>query len=396
MQRKFPHIAIILILSLSLCLSACGGTETPPPPTNTPMPTQPPPTEAVVAEPTDAPPEPDGEMFVEPNEGEAADAPPPTTFLPAGLQPINPGNVMDLEVIATLQDSGSSAAAFSPDGRWLAAGTFGDVSVMVYDLASGQLAHTLRGHTDPRSLYYLAFFTDGSLLVSGAMSWSDGVDSLILWDVANGTSVGSFEGWPGAFSHDWRVMAISTNPERENDTLTLFDVVTSEELGTITTETEILGVAFTPDDTLLATRLREPFRTPITLWDVESLREVRTFYDWHYFTFSPDGWVAAIIDDGGSQDDGELKVFNMEDMSDNVVLSDGADAFFYTLPAFSADGSIVVASFGDHLNFWDTETWELIARLPVPEKSGLAFSADGTLMATFSHHSPVSLWAVQE
>jgi WD40 repeat protein len=392
MQRHFPYIAIIFILSLALSLSACGGTETSPPPTNTPYPTQPPPTNEPVVEPTEAPPEPDGDMFVEPDDDEAADVPPPTTFLPGGLQRITPTNVMNLAVIATLQDGGSSVAAFSPDGRWLAVGTFTPVSVMLYDLATGQ-ARTLVGHDDPRSMYYLEFFTDSTLLVSGAMSWSDGVDSLILWDVASGTSVGSFEGYPGAFSHDWSKMAISTNPDRENDTLILFDVVTSEELGTIETETEILGVDFSPDDTILATRLREPFRTPITLWDVESLSVVRTLYDWHYFTFSPDDWVAAIIDDG-SQDQGELKVFNMEDMSDNVVLSDETDSLFYTLPAFSPDGSLVVASFGDHLNVWSTDTWELVARLPVPERSGVAFSADGTLMATFSHHNPVMLWAV--
>lgn len=393
MRRKFPFIPIILILSLTLSLSACGGTETPPPPppTNTPWPTQPPPTQAAV-EPIQ--PEPGGDLFVEPDAGEAADVPPPTAFLPSGLPRITPTNLSKLAVIATLQDGGSSAAAFSPDGRWLAAGTFGDVSVMLYDLASGQ-ARTLVGHVDPRSMYYLEFFIDGTLLVSGAMSWTDGADSLILWDVASGTAVGSFDGWPGAFSHDWSMMAISINPERENDTLTLFDIVTGETLGTITTETEILGVTFSPDDALLAARLREPFRTPIALYDVESLSEVRVFYDWHFFTFSPDGWVAAIIDDGGSQDDGELKVFNMQDMSDNVVLSDGADAFFYTLPAFSPDGSLVVASFGDHLNFWDTETWELVARLPLAEKSGLAFSADGTLIATFSQHQPVQLWGVQ-
>ena len=76
MQRHFPYIAIIFILSLALSLSACGGTETSPPPTNTPYPTQPPPTNEPVVEPTEAPPEPDGDMFVEPDDDEAADVPP--------------------------------------------------------------------------------------------------------------------------------------------------------------------------------------------------------------------------------------------------------------------------------------------------------------------------------
>jgi len=54
-------------------------------------------------------------------------------------------------------------AAFSPDGATLASGSYG-FDIRLYDAASGELQHTLRGHTD--QVRCLAFTRDGSRLVS--------------------------------------------------------------------------------------------------------------------------------------------------------------------------------------------------------------------------------------
>jgi WD40 repeat protein len=70
-----------------------------------------------------------------------------------------------------------SALAFSPDGRLLAAGSqqplvrrpafVGGSQVLVWDFASGQLAHTFAGHGD--AVYALAFSSNGQLLASGGL-----------------------------------------------------------------------------------------------------------------------------------------------------------------------------------------------------------------------------------
>ena len=60
--------------------------------------------------------------------------------------------VVDLETARPLRTFATSnltfdCAAASADGRWAASGSW-EESVKVWDLASGQLVHTLEGHTD--------------------------------------------------------------------------------------------------------------------------------------------------------------------------------------------------------------------------------------------------------
>jgi WD40 repeat protein len=284
--------------------------------------------------------------------------------------------------------------AFSPDGRLLATGVFGEGTVIVWDLATGEAILTLKGHVDSR-VYYLDFSPDGRTLISGAQGYGESNDAMILWDVISGKQVRTFDGAPGALSRDWRSLAISTTGGREEDILTFFNMETGEEIGTIATYSEILGVSFSHDDRLLATRLRKTWESPFIFWDVESLREVRWLFDWQFFTFSPTGSsIAAILYDEDDQYKGELKIFNLDDWTDHRVLTNGADAYWYMPPTFSPDGRILMASFGDHVRVWETEDWEELNRLTLPEKSGTAFSPDGRILVIFSYNFQVQLWGV--
>lgn len=76
--------------------------------------------------------------------------------------------------------------AFSPDGQWIVSAS-SDLSLIVWDAASGQEVHRLIGHTG--SPVAVAFNSDGRLVVSGAMDgW------LMLWDVAQGTALRRYVG----------------------------------------------------------------------------------------------------------------------------------------------------------------------------------------------------------
>jgi RNA polymerase sigma factor (sigma-70 family) len=75
-------------------------------------------------------------------------------------------------------DKGIAALAFSPDGRLLASGgSEGDDRVCVWDLDSGKKLKTFRGHHS--GIGALAFSPDGRTLASGA-----GDSTILLWDVA--------------------------------------------------------------------------------------------------------------------------------------------------------------------------------------------------------------------
>ncbi|MFO0925436.1 MAG: WD40 repeat domain-containing protein [Gemmataceae bacterium] len=98
--------------------------------------------------------------------------------------------------------TGAVAMAWHPDGsRLLVAGL--DRIARVYDAATGQVLHELRGHQD--SLTCLAVSPDGQLLVTG------GDDrALRVWDVRSGDAIAAWEldnpVRAVAFSHDGRYL----------------------------------------------------------------------------------------------------------------------------------------------------------------------------------------------
>ena len=76
-------------------------------------------------------------------------------------------------------------------------------------------------------------------------------------------------------------------------------------------------------------------------------------------------------------------------------MSDDVDSLWYTYPAFSPDGELLAASFGDHVILWDTQSWEELVSLPVSARTGMLFSPDGRLLATSSQSGDIQLWGVK-
>jgi glucose repression regulatory protein TUP1 len=73
------------------------------------------------------------------------------------------------------QDAGVTSVSISPDGSMVAAGSLDSV-IRIWEVASGKLLDSLRGHRD--SVYSVAFTPDGKGIISGSLD-----KSLKLWDL---------------------------------------------------------------------------------------------------------------------------------------------------------------------------------------------------------------------
>jgi WD40 repeat protein len=189
-----------------------------------------------------------------------------------------------------IRETGS--LAFSPDGRILAASSYLDHEILLWDLAAGRERARLRGHESP--VTSLAFAPDGRSLASGGesdraivlwdpatgrprrrlgvlpvpvtclvyspdghwLAWNDVRDSQVrLWDLEGRrldrsiASVSSSARNPLAFSPDGRMLATA----RYDGVVRLWDLSTGTELRRLGEPGDRLtGVAFSPDGRLLA------------------------------------------------------------------------------------------------------------------------------------------------
>ncbi len=313
-------------------------------------------------------------------------------FLPANLTVISPQNVSKLKPVAALPEQGASVVAYSPDSRRVAAGLFGSKHVKIWDLASGQELFTLSGHVDPRIISYLTFSPDGSRLATGAQGWDVQNDSLILWDTGTGRELQRFNGVLGAISPDWRLAALTRRKQDQGVTLILSDLTSGKVIHNLKAPGDIYGVSFSPQGERVAAKMYDVYQDLFSFWLVDSGQHDRTQYDWVGFSFSPDGRFIAALLENGSSDKGELNIFDGNTLRWIKTLTKDADSFWYVNPAFSPDGQVLAASFGDQVVLWETQDWKELASLPASSHTGLTFSPDGRILTTFTHSGLVQLW----
>ncbi len=256
--------------------------------------------------------------------------------------------------VFTAQDFALTDVTFSPDGHLLAScadldvgGQRHDTVIRLWDVATRTPRAELTGH--PFGVNGVAFSPDGSLLASSGAN-----DTIRLWDVADGTQHSVLKGRTSpyanvAFSPDGGLVASASS----DDVVGVWDVGTGEQLANLTGHAqEVRAVAFNADG-LLASASRD--RT-VRLWDVESGRQQ------HVLTH--DAGLSGL--------------------------------------AFTPDGSLLATgNWTDRtVILWDVATGErndtLTVKVDGLENRGdtkdLAFSDDGTTLATANSDGTVTLW----
>ncbi|MEJ2702558.1 MAG: protein kinase [Sedimentisphaerales bacterium] len=281
--------------------------------------------------------------------------------------------------------------AFSPDGTTLASASK-DGTVKFWEPAPRPDSDTLVGHK--RIVQGIAFSPDSKWLIST----SYGAPAVKMWDVASGLDVSSALGnppigiaWCVDFSPDSKILAIGSTD------LMLWDMAGKKQIGTLAHPKNSVNCAvFSPDGKTLATQI---FDDTFKLWSVATWRELISLegYGSHYgaVEFSPDGrklavprnadqavtlWDVSILQTGHGEGPEAILTGHSEKVNAVAFSPDGT-----TLASGSDDTTIIL---------WDSRTEHKITTLAghTSDVHCLAFSPDGRTLASGGNDGTVRLW----
>ena len=280
-----------------------------------------------------------------------------------------------------IQPSGAGlSVAFSPDGALVAVG--GQNFVQLINAADGRAIRVLQGHTS--SVYGVAFSPDGSLLATAS---TDGTAR--IWDLATGATRTTLQGHTSfvygvAFSPDGSLLATASS----DDTARIWDLATGAIRTTLQGHTNsVYGVAFSPDGSLLATASDDG---TARIWDLTT-GITRTTVQGHTrlvhgVAFSPDGTLLAT-----ASDDRTTRIWDLATSTTRTTLQ-GHTARIRAV-AFSPDGSLLATAGDDRTaRIWDLATGPPILRGHTDLIRAVAFSPDGSLLATASDDGTARIW----
>ena len=248
-----------------------------------------------------------------------------------------------------------TTVAFSADGKRVLAGIGFDGKpdastdqgkIKVWDVASGRLLRTLRGHG--KGVGAAVFTPDGSRIISGgtydvAPDAAIGYGKLRFWNAETGALIRAID------AHHEAVNAVAVSPDGTR-------VATGSDLDPIS-----FGLLYQIET--------------IRLWDAASGKLIHTFggptTPVHALAFSPDG--ARLL---SGSDDNLVRLWDAS--GGKLIRTFAGHSGKITTVSFSSDGARVVSGSADGtLRIWSTDTGELLATLLSEERKWLAIMPEG-------------------
>ncbi|NWJ98529.1 MAG: protein kinase, partial [Chloroflexi bacterium] len=258
-----------------------------------------------------------------------------TTLRSSTLTPTLYLNLQNSTPILTGHSYAVWTVAFSPDGKYLASGSY-DKTVKLWDVNTAKELYTFKGHSD--SITSVAFSPDGKYLASASQD-----KTIKVWDVSTTKELYTLKG------HSYAVTSIAFSPDSkylasasQDNNVKLWDVSTTKELYTLKGHSDsVWTVAFSPDGKYLASASQDK---TVKLWDVNTARELNTFTGHASYVrsvaFSLDGKYLA-----SGSDDNSLKVWDVSTTKELYTFTGHSNAV--TSVAFSPDGKYLASASQD-------------------------------------------------
>jgi WD40 repeat protein len=279
----------------------------------------------------------------------------------------------------------ANTAAFSPDGKSLAAGT-SDASVLVWNLATHTLTATL-----PQTQPVTSVTWDGPDRV--VSSCADG--SISLWELPVPVLPADDATTSLAYSPNGARLAVG------GSNVELWNPAAKALLASAPLPAPVNGIAYAPDGRDVAVALGNgtaQLLSGATLAPVSKPFTVTAFGNAESVAFSPDSQVLVT-----GSDDGTVRFFSVADPARPRLLKSVTDSGNYVYTAvFAPDGkTLAVASVDGYTRLWNVANPadpHLIAKIGglTSYAIGLAFTPDSGLLAIGSADKTIHLWNVTD